>query len=115
MIDPPPSAAIRVPISAESRNAPLRFTAITLSNSSSVTSASEGYSGEEPGVVDQHVDPAELAVDLRRPARRTGPSRPTWQATAERLLARGLRDLLGGRVQASCLRLATTTVAPCRA
>ena len=37
IIEPPSPAAIRVPISAVSRNAPLRFTPMTLSNSSSLT------------------------------------------------------------------------------
>ena len=39
MIEPPSPAAMRSPTSADSRNGPLRLTAITLSNSSSVTSA----------------------------------------------------------------------------
>ena len=38
MIEPPVPAAIRVPTSAVSRNGPLRFTPMTLSNSSSETS-----------------------------------------------------------------------------
>ena len=41
MIEPPSPAAIRVPISAASRKAPLRLTEKTLSQSSSVTSASD--------------------------------------------------------------------------
>ena len=41
MIEPPPPAAIRVPTSALSRNGPLRLTASTLSNSSSLTESTE--------------------------------------------------------------------------
>jgi hypothetical protein len=52
MIEPPGSAAaIFVPISADSRNGPLRLTAITLSYSCSVTASTLGYSGDIPALL----------------------------------------------------------------
>ena len=64
MIDPPPPSTIRSPTSAASRNGPLRLTAITLSKSSSVTSLRLLVHRRDAGVVDEHVDAAEVAVDV---------------------------------------------------
>ena len=50
MIEPPPAAAIDAPNRADSRNGPLKFTDITLSNNSSDTSVSDGYSGDIPAL-----------------------------------------------------------------
>src|ERR1700722_16778836 len=51
MIEPPPEAYIRCPISALSRNGPLKFPPITLSNSSSDVSADDGASGDMPALL----------------------------------------------------------------
>ena len=51
MIEPPPASYIRRPISAQSRNGPLKFTPITLSNSSSDVSAADGASGDMPALL----------------------------------------------------------------
>ena len=64
MIEPPPASTIRSPTSAASRNGPLRLTAMTLSNSSSVTSLSLLVQRRDAGVVDEHVDAPEVAVDV---------------------------------------------------
>ena len=64
MIEPPPAATIRSPTSAARRNGPLRLTAITLSNSSSLTSVSLSYMRRDAGVVDEDVDAPEVAVDV---------------------------------------------------
>src|SRR5215813_2620896 len=51
IIAPPSPAIIFAPNSAARRNGPFRFTAITLSNRSSVCSTSEGYNGERPALL----------------------------------------------------------------
>ena len=51
MIEPPSPAAMRSPMSADSRNGPLRFTPTTLSKSSSLTAESVGYSGDTPALL----------------------------------------------------------------
>ena len=51
MIDPPPAATIRSPISADSRNGPFKFRLTTASNSFSVTEASDSYSGDMPALL----------------------------------------------------------------
>ena len=50
MIEPPPASYMRLPNTAEARNGPFRFTSITLSNSPSDTSYSDGYSGDRPAL-----------------------------------------------------------------
>ncbi len=51
MIDPPPSATIRSPTRADSRNGPLRLRLTTESNSFSVTEPSDSYSGDMPALL----------------------------------------------------------------
>ena len=63
MIDPPPAATISRAAAREHRNVPLALTAKQRSQSSSVASMTEPLLFT-PGVVVQHVHPAELAADL---------------------------------------------------
>ena len=51
MIEPPSASYIRCPISAHSRNGPLKLTPITLSNSSSDVSSDDGASGDMPALL----------------------------------------------------------------
>ena len=51
MIEPPPSATIRSPTSADNRNGPLRLRLTTASNSFSVTEPSDSYSGDMPALL----------------------------------------------------------------
>ena len=51
MMEPPSPSYIRWPISAVSRNGPLKFTPITLSNSSSEVCADDGASGDMPALL----------------------------------------------------------------
>ena len=64
MIEPPSPAAIREPKSAVSRNGPLRFTPMILSNSSSLVSSRRRRERRHAGIVDQHVGPPPARVDL---------------------------------------------------
>src|SRR2546427_576844 len=67
MIAPPSPAAMREPNKAERRNGPLRLTAITLSNSSSLVSSDEVASG------DHHHLAGEIVVGSRRRHRVVSP------------------------------------------
>ena len=51
MMAPPPSATMRSPTNAESRNGPLRLRFVTASNNFSVTSDSLSYSGDMPALL----------------------------------------------------------------
>ena len=111
MIEPPPPATIRSPTSAASRNGPLRLTPITLSKSSSVTSLSVSYTRRDAGVVDQHVDAAEVAVDVLDQRVELVPV-PDVAGVRQRRGRPSARSAAATSSQASALRLATTTSAP---
>ena len=111
MIDPPPAATIRSPTSAASRNGPLRLTAMTCRQLLGDI-GQLAVERRQAGVVDQHVDAAEVAVDVLDErvesvpvadmARRTPPPRALRPRSARGHVAR----------TASPLRLTTTTSAP---
>ena len=79
---------MRVPNSADSRNGPLRFTPMTLSKSSSVTSGSDGYSGDMPALFTSTSQWPNSLVDAVDQASQSS-QWPTWHADAERLAAGG--------------------------
>ena len=81
MIEPPSPAAIRSPMSADSRNGPLRFTPTTLSKSSSLTSASVGYSGDTPALLTRTSTRPNSSYAASTSRSRSS-QRPTWQAPA---------------------------------
>src|SRR5258705_51060 len=114
MIEPPRPSAMRVPISAERRKAPLRLTARTLSHSSSLTSASDGYRGDRPALLTRMSTCPKRSRTVSARASHCAHS-PTWQPTpsASRPVSRTISS--ANATQASALRLATTTVAPWRA
>ena len=65
-----------------SRSGPLRFTAIVLSNRSSVTPGERRRNRRDTGVVDEDVDPTELGDGGVDQGSRTGAQSPTWHDTA---------------------------------
>ena len=74
--------AIRSPISAASRNGPLRLTRDDLVEQLLGDVAERVVERRDAGVVDEHVDAAEVAVDRRRRAARARPSARRGRRTA---------------------------------
>src|SRR5439155_14879061 len=113
MIEPPPSATIRSPTSADSRNGPFRLTAITLSKSSSVTSLIAPYMGERPALLTRTSTRANSPYTSSTSVARSS-QRPTWHAHAA-ALPPSARSAAATSAHTSALRLTTTTCAPARA
>ena len=70
---------------------------MTASNSFSVTESSDSYSGDMPGVVDEHVDLAEPVVGRVDQTVELIPP-PDVHLIGQRGAAGGRGDLLGGRL-----------------
>ena len=111
MIEPRPAAFIRSPNSALSRNGALKFTAMTLSKSSSVISPRLGYSGDIPALLTSTSTRSNASYDVSTRASRSD-QRPTWHATGTTVRPVSPVIASAARSQASSLRLATTTSAP---